>query len=214
MRALFVKPQRSAWRRWFWALIILLPTAMALLSMVQNQAFFSDNFGVHDWLTDRKNNTITEQVPLSFAPTALPLPPAPAATTPLSPPVALEAPSPADPPAPISQEQVIAEFLNEWAANWSAKNIEAYFAAYSKHFKPESNKTLRDWALERRQKILGKSRISVRVVDPIILSADQQVLTVRFTQIYESDRLQSTSSKILVLNLSEENWKIQREYTP
>lgn len=111
-------------------------------------------------------------------------------------------------------EQQIRDFVNDWANSWASKNLDAYFGAYADKFQPESKKSLQEWRLERRQKILSKTRISVRVNDLAILSADHQGVSVRFNQEYVADQFQSMTPKVLVLNQQADQWKIHREYTP
>jgi hypothetical protein len=111
-------------------------------------------------------------------------------------------------------EQQIRDFVQDWANSWASKNLDAYFGAYADKFQPESRKSIQEWRLERRQKILSKTRISVQVNDLTILSADHQGVSVRFNQEYVADQFKSVTPKVLVLNQQADQWKIHREYTP
>lgn len=121
----------------------------------------------------------------------------------------------AAPPAPEEDiDGQVQSFVERWAASWSAKNLDGYFAAYADNFQPESHKNLADWTKERKQRIVAKNKIAVQIKDFVIVSSDHSGLKTSFTQTYEADGFRSVSAKVLLLNRQEGAWKIVREYTP
>lgn len=107
----------------------------------------------------------------------------------------------------------VQSFVERWAASWSAKNLDGYFAAYADNFQSESHKNMADWAKERKQRIVAKNKIAVQIKDFVIVSSDHSGLKTSFTQTYEADGFRSVSAKVLLLNRQEGAWKIVREYT-
>lgn len=88
--------------------------------------------------------------------------------------------------------------------------MKSYLAAYGSNFKTPNGMARTKWESERRARIEGKDRISVKVDSPqVSLSGD--TATVRFRQTYVSDQLSSTSAKTIVFNKQNGKWLIQQE---
>lgn len=100
--------------------------------------------------------------------------------------------------------------LNAWAAAWSSRDVEKYLAFYSNDFELPKGKSRQAWINERRARISGKSRISVRIEAPH-LQLDGNTATARFRQIYISDQLTDKSSKTLVIEKRNGQWRIIKE---
>jgi tetratricopeptide (TPR) repeat protein len=145
-------------------------------------------------------------------------PPAPVATPAPAPAAAPAAPvTPAAPAAPASAPVSAAEkdvegAVRAWASAWSAKDTTAYFAAYSRDFDPPGEQTRKSWEEERRSRIVGKSRISVKISN---LSVDVKggKATAKFKQDYSADTLNVSSRKTLDMARAGERWLIVREST-
>ncbi|CAN7467384.1 MULTISPECIES: L,D-transpeptidase Cds6 family protein [unclassified Acidovorax] len=171
----------------------------------------------------------------SPAPTAAPAPAPVAAATPAPAPKAAPAPAPVAPPAaapaaaaaspapapaPAAAEagasdasvQSVTAAVQAWAAAWAAKDMSAYLGAYDKSFDPPGRQTRAAWEKEREARIVGKSKISVRVSDlSVAVSGDKA--TARFRQAYSADSLNVTSRKTLDLVNHNGRWAIVREAT-
>ncbi|MGC1172484.1 L,D-transpeptidase Cds6 family protein, partial [Polaromonas sp.] len=95
---------------------------------------------------------------------------------------------------------------------WAAKDMNAYLAAYGKDFDTPGNQTRKAWEEERRARIVGKSKISVKVSD---LSVDVKgsKATAKFKQDYSADALHISSRKTLEMSRAGERWLIVREST-
>jgi ketosteroid isomerase-like protein len=136
----------------------------------------------------------------------------PAATSP-APSAATPAPAaaPVKPAVAPDDERAVMAAVESWAGAWSAKNMGGYFAAYAPDFKPTGGASRSNWELERRARIEGKSSIKVSVLDPkVTLSGD--TATVKFQQRYDSDKLDVTSRKTLVLTRGAAGkWLIKQE---
>lgn len=156
------------------------------------------------------------------APAAAPAAPAPAvaaapAPAPASAPAAAApAPTPAPAPAPAAASdastQAVTAAVQAWAAAWAAKDMKSYLGAYDKSFDPPGNQNRSAWEKEREARIVGKSRISVKLSD-IAVSVQGDKATARFRQAYSADALNVTSRKTLDLVNSNGRWTIVREST-
>lgn len=99
-----------------------------------------------------------------------------------------------------------------WATAWSARDVDAYLAAYAPSFKPESGISQAAWKAERRQRIRAAGIIRVSVQQPQV-SESAEGVTVRFRQLYTSDQRTITTQKVLEFQIVEGAWKIVREYS-
>ena len=159
-------------------------------------------------------NTSAKSTPAAVAPLAKPTtkpvvphvaPPVVAAVTPKPPPVEA-APKPA---TTAGAEDAQAAAL-AWAAAWSRKDINAYFAAYTPDFNGGQSRKV--WESERRARILGKRSISVALSDfDTKVQGDKAV--VRFRQSYSADALKVSSRKRLEMVNVSGRWLIQKEST-
>ncbi|HEY8357528.1 MAG TPA: tetratricopeptide repeat protein [Ramlibacter sp.] len=175
---------------------------------------------------------------VAAAPAPAPTPaaaPAPATRTPpvsggsigtAAPVPAPAAPAPAPAPAPAAGAAAAAApavagnatakeveaAVQAWAAAWAAKDMNGYLAAYGPAFDPPGNQNRKAWEEERRARIVGKSKITVRVSDlDVNISGGKAVA--RFRQAYSADSLNVTSRKTLELVKTGERWSIVREST-
>ncbi|MGL4809085.1 MAG: L,D-transpeptidase Cds6 family protein [Giesbergeria sp.] len=127
------------------------------------------------------------------------------------------APTPA--PAPSSKaadgetaERDVKAAVEAWAAAWSAKDMKAYLGAYGKDFTTPGRQNRAAWEKEREARIVGKSRISVKLSD-LQVSVQGDKATVRFQQAYSADALNVSSRKTLDLVQQQGRWAIVREST-
>jgi ketosteroid isomerase-like protein len=149
------------------------------------------------------------------APAAVAAPaPAPAAA-----PAAAPAPATSAPAAPVpaaasdaAATQAVTSAVQAWAAAWAAKDMKGYLGAYDKSFDPPGSQSRAEWEKEREARIVGKSKISVRLSD-ISVSVKGDKATARFRQAYSADALNVSSRKTLELVNSNGRWAIVREST-
>lgn len=158
--------------------------------------------------------------------------PAPAAPADAPPKVAVAAPTPAAPAAPAKaapaakpepaktetktasnadQDDILAA-VNNWAKAWSTQDVKGYLAHYSSDFQTPRGMSRKSWEEERQSRIAGKGRISVKIEQPSI-TVQGNSATVKFRQVYVSDRLTANSRKVLVLVKQGGKWQIKQEKT-
>ncbi len=156
---------------------------------------------------------------VTTAPAVAVAPPAPAPATPA--PVAREPapaatstvkPSPAVPPKPVNDgaTREAEAAVQNWVAAWSSKDLKGYFSAYSKDFTPSSGGSHSAWEAERRSRIEGKSKISVRL-EGLQVVVNGSKATAKFRQDYHANGIAISSRKTLELSKQNDGWKITRE---
>ena len=107
------------------------------------------------------------------------------------------------------QDEVLA-VVNDWAAAWSAQDVKRYLNYYGDNFETPKGEPRKAWVDERTARIAGKGRINVKVATPQV-SVNGAEATVKFRQLYTSDRLQADSRKTLVLTRQNGKWQIKQE---
>ncbi len=142
--------------------------------------------------------------------------PAPAAA-PVPAPATAKAPTPAPAPAAAatggdSAAKDVETAVRGWASAWAAKDMGGYLAAYGKEFNPPGNQDRKAWEEERRARIVGKSRISVRITD-LDISVNGNRATAKFRQAYSADSLNVSSRKTLDMVKAGDRWVIVKEST-
>lgn len=90
--------------------------------------------------------------------------------------------------------------------------MKAYLEAYDKSFDPPGKQSRAEWEKEREARIVGKSKISVRLSD-MAVSVKGDKATARFRQAYSADALNVSSRKTLELVNNNGRWTIVREST-
>ena len=128
-------------------------------------------------------------------------------------PVAAEpAPAKPTPTSTATTENGIEIAITHWAQAWSAKDVDAYLAAYASDF-TAGGMSRSKWEEQRRARITGPKTIEVKISD---LKIDQQGDTASATirQAYRSDRHRSTATKTLGLALQNGQWRIVKESAP
>jgi tetratricopeptide (TPR) repeat protein len=152
-------------------------------------------------------------------PAAVVAPAAPTATAPAAKPTAPVAAAPVGPvtasavPAAVAaSDKDIEQAVRAWASAWSSKDMNAYLGSYAKNFDTPKNLPRKTWEEERRDRIMGKSRISVKVSD-IVTKSNGNTATVKFRQDYAADALSTSSRKTLELNKVGDRWLIAKETT-
>jgi tetratricopeptide (TPR) repeat protein len=140
------------------------------------------------------------------APTPLPVP-APVTTVPPAP----VAPAPATPA--IGNEAKDAEAaVRNWASAWSSKDVKGYLASYGKDFNPPGTQSRSNWEHDRKQRIVGKSKISVSL-ENLNVVVNGNTATAKFRQDYKAGELAVSSRKTLELVKNGDRWQIIKEST-
>ena len=137
-------------------------------------------------------------------------PPSASTATP-TPPTAAATPA-ATPPATGASDKDIEAAVRAWAAAWSAKDVPGYLAAYGKEFDPPGKQSRKEWEEERRKRIVGKSRISVKL-SGMSVAINGGKAVAKFRQEYDADSLSVSSRKILDMAKVGDRWVIVKEST-
>lgn len=127
---------------------------------------------------------------------------------------ATEVAKPAPPTEPVQDktEHKIEQAISRWAHAWSSQNISAYYAAYSSRFKPAGGETLAQWKTDRKERIVGKTTITVSVRD-LKISTQGDLATASFRQSYAAGSYKATTRKTLRMQREGAQWLIVREET-
>lgn len=143
------------------------------------------------------------------SPAAKPAPAAPAATTPAPP----AAPAvPAAPAAAAGAEKEVEAAVRSWAQAWSDKDMNGYLGSYGQNFDPPGKQARKAWEEDRRARIVGKSRISVKLSD-MAIAVQGAKATARFKQDYNADSINISSRKTLEMAKAGDRWVIVKEST-
>jgi ketosteroid isomerase-like protein len=113
-------------------------------------------------------------------------------------------------PAGASEQEELLRVVTGWAKAWSSRDVATYLAYYGVDFAPPDGLARQAWEDERRVRIAGKDRIDVRVDEPRV-SVSGHTATVKFRQVYRSDRLSAVTHKTPVLSKRGGNWQISLE---
>ena len=172
---------------------------------------------IRDLFAPGPKATVKASAPLAAAPVAPAVAakaparaPAPVAAAPAAPVAAAAPPVGSAPATGIAKD--VESAVQAWAAAWSAKDMRGYLDAYGKDFDPPGSQARKTWEDDRRSRIVGKSRISVKLSD-ISISVNGNKATAKFKQAYSADSLNVSSRKTLELVKTSERWVIVREST-
>ena len=136
---------------------------------------------------------------------APPAKPAPAPATPaVTPPAAAPATSTA------AAEKEIESAVRAWADAWASKDMSAYLASYGANFDTPGTQPRKAWEDARRARIVGKSRISVKLSN-LSVAVQSSKATAQFKQDYSADSLNISSRKTLDLAKVNDRWVIVKE---
>lgn len=100
--------------------------------------------------------------------------------------------------------------VNGWAKAWSAQDVKGYLNYYGSDFQTPNGVSRKAWADERHSRIADKGRISVKIESPRV-TVSGNTATVKFRQLYVSNRLKANSRKTLVLTKQGGKWQIKQE---
>jgi len=104
-----------------------------------------------------------------------------------------------------------AQFLERWAAAWSAQDIEGYLAFYSVDFVPGGGLNYDEWVRQRRQRLQQPEEILVTLKDVEVRRNTDDVLQLEVVQEYRSERYSDLTRKLFDLRHQDGSWKIERE---
>lgn len=119
-------------------------------------------------------------------------------------------PEPA-PSAAASKEQAVLAVLKTWAATWSERDEDAYFALYAEDFVPPGGGSRAEWE-KRRRLLMGQAKtIVVKIESPVVEAGADGIAVVTFNQYYRSDTYQDAVRKQLRMVERDGRWLIIEE---
>ncbi|MDB5892073.1 MAG: tetratricopeptide repeat protein [Polaromonas sp.] len=143
--------------------------------------------------------------------------PAAVAAAPAASPAPSAKPAPAAAAAPATapgngDEKAVESAVQAWANAWAAKDMAVYLGSYASNFDTPGNQTRPAWEAERRSRIVGKSKISVKLSN-VSVNIKGSSATAKFKQDYSADSLNVSSRKTLGLVKAGDRWVIVKEST-
>lgn len=90
--------------------------------------------------------------------------------------------------------------------------MNAYLGAYAKNFRPQNQSSRAAWEKERRERIVGRAKITVDISD-LRVHVDGDKAQARFRQQYSSGSMNVSSRKTLDMVNQSGHWSIVREST-
>ena len=136
---------------------------------------------------------------------------APEAAKPAEKPAPKEAPAPKPAPPATDGTAEVMKAVNGWAQAWSNKDSDAYLAHYARDFKTPGGEPRAQWEKGRRERIAAPKSIAVGIEQAKVTMKGAQEASVSFRQSYRSDKLKTTSRKILELVKADGRWLIREE---
>jgi len=125
--------------------------------------------------------------------------------------VAAATPEPAAKKSAAGNTDEVLKMVHNWAAAWSAQNVDAYLAFYSKDFKTPGGENRSDWEAQRKDRISKPKSIQVGISAAKVEFTDDSHATANFKQSYRATHMSTSASKTLVLVKTGGNWLIQEE---
>lgn len=101
--------------------------------------------------------------------------------------------------------------LQGWASAWSAQEVDLYLSFYAPEFKPGKNLRRGDWAKQRRLRLRKPEWVKVTLDNIQIEAIENNRVSARFVQEYQSDRYNDITHKEILLQPSPEGWRILAE---
>ncbi|MBS0467097.1 MAG: tetratricopeptide repeat protein [Proteobacteria bacterium] len=144
-------------------------------------------------------------------------PPAPAAAptptpTPTPAPAAATAPAAPKTAAANGAEKDVEKAVHAWASAWEGQDMNGYMGAYAKSFQPKGQSSRAAWEKERRERIVGRAKITVNISE-LQIKVNGDKAQARFRQQYSSGNLNVISRKTLDMVNQGGHWAIVREST-
>jgi tetratricopeptide (TPR) repeat protein len=110
-----------------------------------------------------------------------------------------------------SLRQAVTTAAERWAQAWESKDFEGYLAAYSRNFQPQKFPSREAWVEHRRPRVTRPGPLLVRLSDIRVKPLSPDRAEVTFRQRYEAAGTKLTSTKTMVFEIENGDWKILLE---
>ncbi|WP_171966463.1 tetratricopeptide repeat protein [Mariprofundus micogutta] len=112
----------------------------------------------------------------------------------------------------LSQKREALAAVENWRAAWSARDTEAYFAAYDESFGPGARfKSRKSWKKYKTGAIRNKKFITVELENIVVSAQSNGNMKVTMMQHFRSNSYKSDDLKELILTPAGAGWKIIHE---
>lgn len=115
--------------------------------------------------------------------------------------------------AEVADQELINNTILGWASAWSAQEVDLYLSFYSDSFVPPNSLSRKQWAEMRKKRLTRPKWVSIKISDLSLSPVSQQRARVVFKQDYRSSNYSDQSRKELVLEQTDNGWKIVKEST-
>ncbi len=104
-----------------------------------------------------------------------------------------------------------APLVSTWAEAWSAQDLSAYTDLYTRNYSQSPDKSHADWVALRRQRLRKPRFIHITPSQLRIERLSPTSALAQFSQHYQSNTINDTVNKALLLVIEDGQWKIRRE---
>lgn len=111
----------------------------------------------------------------------------------------------------VSLDPAIEKSIYDWAAAWSAQDVDRYLSHYSNKFVPPKGLSRSRWEAQRRVRLTKPSFIRVEVSSPRVSMVDANHAKASFVQAYASENYNDKVKKMLQLENENGQWRIVQE---
>ncbi|WP_291942409.1 nuclear transport factor 2 family protein [Limnohabitans sp.] len=116
------------------------------------------------------------------------------------------------PPQASGSEAALRQAIQQWSQAWSGQNMAPYLGMYASDFEPPKGLSRTNWVKQRTQRITSKKSIRHEIQN-LTVQINANLATVRFTQIYQDERLRASDRKTMHWVWRQGQWQITRETT-
>ena len=125
---------------------------------------------------------------------------------------ATTAQQPSPPPQTHGSETALRQAIAQWSQAWGGQAVPQYLGMYASDFVPSKGLNRAAWVQQRTQRITSKKSIRHEIQN-LTVQINANLATVRFTQIYQDERLRASDRKTLHWVWRNGQWRITREAT-
>lgn len=115
-------------------------------------------------------------------------------------------------PQTSGSEAALRQAIQQWSQAWSGQNMAPYLGMYASDFEPPKGLSRTSWVKQRTQRITSKKSIR-HDIQNLTVQINANLATVRFTQIYQDERLRASDRKTMHWVWRQGQWQITREST-
>ena len=108
------------------------------------------------------------------------------------------------------EKNLVLNRVDLWRKAWEMQDMDNYFASYANNYKPSEDISHEQWRKLRNSRIKNKNTIRV-TLDQISATKKNDQYYVSFIQHYSSGKFKDSSSKLIILQNIDQQWKIVEE---